>query len=141
MWMLDGSNITNSDSSCRKCGESGLFNEELRQAHLGHSPKCKVYFFGASKAKRLEIIAAPDLSAEEFPPQRWLVENLIPMKGVVFLGGKRGSLKTWGAMELALAITRGALFVGHFQAIKADVLYIDAENGEMQMQKRLKMLL
>jgi len=135
--------ITNSDGTCRKCGESGLFTQKMRSDHLNASPDCKKHFYGSSSSscsESLELISAKELCQKELPPLVWLIANLIPSKGVVFLGGKRGSMKTWVALELAKAISEGGKLFGHFQASKLDVIFLDSENGETQIQRRLRML-
>ncbi len=137
------SDIANSDWSCRKCGESGLFNSQKQIEHLKTSPECKAYFYGdfsPSLPETLKLISAKELCLKELPPLVWLVDGLIPSKGVVFLGGKRGTMKTWIALELAKALSEGGRLFGHFQASKLNVIFLDAENGESQIQRRLRML-
>ncbi len=135
--------LANSKGECRKCGESGLFTLKMKEKHCQESPDCMDFLHGGSteRMSTINLVSARDLCSMSFPEEEWLAKGLIPTKGVVFLGGKRSSMKTWGALDLALAVTQGGLFLNHFQTIKRDVIFLDAENGEGQIQKRLKMML
>ncbi len=134
--------ISDSTGNCRKCGESGIFTKLHAREHINNSPDCKAYFEGKPRPSKnsLDVISASELATKDFPQEQWLVEKLLPKKGVIFWGGKRGSMKTWSAMILALSIARGMKYLDNFETVKADVLFVDAENGGAQMQKRLKML-
>jgi hypothetical protein len=71
---------------------------------------------------------------EEKPP---VVETILP-QGTFLLVGKPKAKKSWFALELALAVAYGGKALGHFQATKGEVLYVDLEMGHARMQERLK---
>jgi len=59
----------------------------------------------------------------------WRVKNILPTRGITFLGGTAGSLKTFTAMVMALSIASGKDFLGEFETKQCNVLLIDEENG------------
>ena len=77
-----------------------------------------------------------------FPADRWRVADLIPKAGAVILASVSGEGKTWIALEIARSISTGTPLFGQpqFAVEKARVLYIGAENGTMEIQRRGRML-
>lgn len=66
----------------------------------------------------------------------WLIDGLIYNKDLVILAGKRASFKTWTAMTLAIAITKGEQWLSKFPTKKAEILILDEENGEVILRDR-----
>ena len=52
------------------------------------------------------------LVAQDFPPQQFLVDGLIPAGQLVMLGGRGKAGKSWLVLQLIAAIDRGAPFLG-----------------------------
>jgi RecA/RadA recombinase len=68
----------------------------------------------------------------------WIVDGWIPSKGVVVIGGKRSSYKTWIALNAAMSIATGKPFLGQYATTKSNVLYINQENPTPVIATRLK---
>jgi hypothetical protein len=106
------------------------YQRELRPFQLRHSAQdgCRVTF---------APITAAELLAMEFPPLRWVVDELLPAGLTLFTGrGKDGkSLLVW---NLCLAVATGGLALGHYNVLQGDVLYLDLEDGGRRAQKRLR---
>jgi len=81
-----------------------------------------------------------DLLNEQFPPEVWIVDQLIPDESVTILSGSPGSFKTWLYMELAVKVATGRTAFGHFKTKHTGVLVIDEESGKRRLQKRFKQL-
>jgi len=81
-----------------------------------------------------------DLLHEEFPPEVWIVDQLIPDKSVTILSGSPGSFKTWLYMEIAVKVAKGQPAFGNFNTKQTGVLVIDEESGRPRLQKRFKQL-
>lgn len=81
-----------------------------------------------------------DLLKEEFPPEVWVVDELLPDEGITLLSGSPGSFKTWLFMEIAVKVAKGELVFGHFKSKQTGVLVIDEESGKRRLQKRFKQL-
>src|SRR5215472_1422306 len=67
-----------------------------------------------------------DLLTEPLEETAWLINGLIPAGSVVLISGREGTMKTWLAMDWALAIAEGQPWLGH-QSTSVAVLYVDAE--------------
>jgi RecA-family ATPase len=76
----------------------------------------------------------------EFPPEVWVVDQLLPDESVTVLSGAPGSFKTWLYMEIAVKVAKGEQVFGHFKSKQTGVLVIDEESGERRLQKRFKQL-
>jgi DNA-binding transcriptional ArsR family regulator len=74
-----------------------------------------------------------------FEPKPPVVEQILP-SGTFLLVGKPKAKKSWYALDMALAVAYGGKALGHFQATKGEVLYIDLEMGHARMQERLKVV-
>ncbi len=84
------------------------------------------------EAKKLD-----HLMSIEFPPETWLVEELVPAGAITMLVGSSGSFKTWLTLELCLKVATGKPFLGHYNVTKSGILLLDKESGEHQLQRRL----
>jgi len=72
---------------------------------------------------------------------KWILEPLIPKKGVTILDGLGGSGKSWLAMNLSYSISLCEPFVGMFPvANPGKVLYLTAEEDEETFAERLDMI-
>jgi hypothetical protein len=128
--------ITDQNGTCLKCGESGLFDPITVRQHLEERINCAKHFGHTS----VKLKSARDLYSAVFPERKWIAKPLIPAGSVSFFAGKRGCAKTWAALDLALSVANGTLFLGKFETSKLDVLYLDFENGEQTVHERLNLL-
>jgi hypothetical protein len=72
----------------------------------------------------------------KFPPKPDIVDQILP-QGTMLLTGKPKTKKSWLALNLALAVAWGGKALGHFEAQKGDVLYVDLEMGARRLHERL----
>ncbi|MBP9668178.1 AAA family ATPase [Candidatus Saccharibacteria bacterium] len=89
---------------------------------------------------RLSTERLSDLLLEEFPPEVWAIEGLIPAEGVTIISGSPGSFKTWLYMEMAVKVAQGESVFGHFPSKQMGVMVIDEESGRQRLQKRFKQM-
>lgn len=71
------------------------------------------------------------------PPRQWLIENWIPLGGATFLYGPGAIGKTTLVGQLALAVARGATFLG-LPVRPMPVLMVTAEEAEEEMHRRFE---
>jgi archaellum biogenesis ATPase FlaH len=88
-----------------------------------------------------EIITLKDLLDRGVPKVNWRINHLIPERGIVILGGEGGSCKSWLAMDMALSIANGEDFLDKFYTEQATVLYLDEENGDVDIPNRFSQLI
>lgn len=81
-----------------------------------------------------------DLLRIEFPPEAWIVDQLVPAKSVTILSGSPGSFKTWLYIEMAIKVAKGRPAFGNFETLQTNVLVIDEESGRERLQKRFKQM-
>jgi RecA-family ATPase len=79
------------------------------------------------------------IMASAFDPIRWIVPDYLP-EGFSVLAGRQKLGKTWLAMDWALAVATGGIAMGTIPAEAGDVLYIDLENGQRRIQRRINAL-
>lgn len=79
-----------------------------------------------------------DLNKKEFKKVDWIVKDVIPA-GNMLLAARPKMRKTWLALQLALAVSRGKPFLG-WECIKGDVLFLGLEDNERRVQNRIKTL-
>lgn len=77
--------------------------------------------------------------ATEFEPIRWIVPDYVP-EGFSVLAGRQKLGKTWLAIDWALAMTTGGVAMGVVPVEPGNVLYIDMENGQRRIQRRIRAL-
>ena len=82
--------------------------------------------------------SAQALMAEQLPELCYLVEGFLP-QGLVLLASPPKYGKSWLALQLCLAVSRGEPFLG-MPARQATCLYLALEDGKQRLQKRLTRL-
>jgi predicted ATP-dependent serine protease len=122
--------------STRKTEVDAVFESILKRELGNRSTESKTF------AVKIELLNWGEINALAFPPNRWLINGVIPKAGVVILAAISGEGKTWVALEMARAIATGAPLFGQekFNVKKGRVLYIDAENGRKEIQRRGRQL-
>lgn len=95
----------------------------------------------------IKFISGDKFMATDFPEQEWLVEGVLPDKGMICLSGMPSSYKSWFGFYLALCVMKGKTILEEplqgrpgWKTDKGAVLFIDKENIEKQIQERMKML-
>lgn len=93
-----------------------------------------------SQGKRLEFITHEELSKyKEEGGNNWIVEKFFRPKTVCIISGKRSTLKTWLSLNLIYSISNQKKFLDKYETKKCNILYIDRENGKLELQKRTMM--
>jgi hypothetical protein len=92
-----------------------------------------------SKKPRFKRTSTNTIMATEFEPIRWTVPGYVP-EGFSVLAGRQKLGKTWLAIDWALAVAMGGIAMGGVNVEAGDVLYIDMENGQRRIQRRIKVL-
>ena len=77
------------------------------------------------------------LLAEEFPPIRWVVPDVLP-EGVTILAGKPKLGKSWLAMDLCLGVAQGGALLGTKRVEGGPCLYLALEDSPRRLQRRLR---
>ncbi len=83
---------------------------------------------------------AVTLLQQELPEPQWAVPGLLP-EGVTLLAGKPKMGKSWLALNLAIAVARGAPALGRLPTCKGHVLYLGLEDHERRITDRLRKML
>lgn len=70
-------------------------------------------------------------------PPRWLVKGVWTYGSCGFIAGQPKSFKSWMALDLALSVATGSLFLGHFNVVQpGPVLYVQEEDGLPTLKTR-----
>jgi RecA-family ATPase len=89
----------------------------------------------------LDVLRAADLQAPSTSSPPWLIEQLWSAHAVGILGGMPKSLKTWMALEMAVAVASGSSCLGQFAVPAAGpVMLYAAEDGPAALRGRLESL-
>lgn len=80
-------------------------------------------------------ITARDLQQTNFPPVKWVVQNLIP-EGLTLFAGKPKLGKSWLALQMGLAVATDSEVLGR-PVSSGHVLYIALEDNYRRLKQRL----
>lgn len=86
------------------------------------------------------IIPADALMAMDLPKRENIIEPFFPAASLIMIYAERGLGKTWFALSLAIAITKGESFLGYTVHRPWRVLYIDGEMSLGDLQFRIRQL-
>ena len=90
--------------------------------------------------QKLTLMSSKELQDMYIPPLEWLVDDYLPLSGVVGLIGSPKSRKSFMALDLCLALAKGTKFLGK-NTHKHDTLYFDLESGLRRPKERQEMIL
>lgn len=90
-----------------------------------------------TKSSDINIEEFKNLVTKVFPPQKWVVEGLVPKGGITCLAGKPKSYKSYLALNMALRLAKGEKYLGQFEVEKSKVLYISKEDTDDLIQTRI----
>src|SRR3984885_13755875 len=88
---------------------------------------------GSPPSARFKLIDWNDIAFDA--REQWLIEDVLPLRGLGLVFGKQGSFKSFVAMGLALAVMLGEPWAGK-GVEKGNILYLAAEGGP-GMAKRI----
>lgn len=83
----------------------------------------------------LKTTTAFDLQHIEFPPLTYVVDKLLPA-GLCFFAGAFKAGKSWMALQLSLAVSRGDPFFGE-PTTQGEVLAVAVEDNDRRLQNRI----
>lgn len=85
----------------------------------------------------LNIVRIAHIQPEP-PSERWLIEKLWGWPAVGLIGGSPKSLKSWLALEMAVAVASGQACLGHYAVHKrGPVLFYAAEDTASEVRRRV----
>ena len=93
-----------------------------------------------SKSLSDYFLSAKDFVAMPIPPQEYIVDNWLPVGGLISVFAARGVGKTWFALELALSVAKGKDFFDWPITKPRRVLYVDGEMSQSMLQERIRNL-
>ncbi len=106
---------------------------EVREAVETHPP-------GPVEEKKEEYpplvgFTLKELMEEEFPPIKYLVQDILP-EGLTILAGKPKIGKSILALNLSMSIAKGCLTLGKLSTEKTEVAYFALEDNKRRLKKR-----
>ena len=88
----------------------------------------------------LDCLTPADLMEQATDEVEFTVGSLVPTNGVTIFSGEGGIGKSFLALDLAFAVASGGEFADRFPCESGPVIYIDLENDEATIGRRLKQL-
>lgn len=86
----------------------------------------------------LPVWTASELAEMGNDPPDFLVEGLVPARGVTMFTGEGGIGKSFIVLDLSLAVASGEKFLGRFECKDGGVLVVDLENDVQMMARRFR---
>ena len=139
------------DVGCSVAEIVAIVRETVWNKYVDRADEMRRLILEASKAiaARPEELEETEDEIDREPPQRFgallknvkrpkfLVEGVLTEGAVGFIAGEPKCYKSWTALDLALSISTGADFLGHFRVIKpGPVLYIQEEDPLPTLKQR-----
>lgn len=76
---------------------------------------------------------------KDVKPPKWLIDGIATEGSVGFIAGAPKSFKSWTALDMALSVATGSLFLDYFRVLKPGrVLYIQEEDSAITVKSRTK---
>lgn len=91
------------------------------------------------RTPRFARVNTNTIMATDYPDIQWTVPGYVP-EGFSVLAGRQKLGKTWLALDWAIAVAAGGLAMGSIRVEPGNVLYVDLENGQRRIQRRIQAL-
>lgn len=119
-----------------------LSDKELRNIFDGIAKKEKESRTNNESGENqyISVMSLGELLEKSIPEDLFLVDKLIPRKGITVLSGHPGCGKSWTMLSIAEAVASGNALFGQYKTEQGGVLIIDGENGDAELQRRVKLL-
>jgi hypothetical protein len=89
----------------------------------------------------LNLVSLAEHLRKQDTPVPWLIDGLLVEGERCIVFGEAGAQKSWLLLDMAISIATGEDWLGHFKIPNARrVLYVDEEQSERLLNKRLKQL-
>lgn len=76
---------------------------------------------------------------KDVKPPKWLIDGIATEGSVGFIAGAPKSFKSWMALDMALSVATGSLFLDYFRVMKPGrVLYIQEEDSAITVKSRTR---
>ena len=87
-----------------------------------------------------KLLSMTDILSYEPSTYPFLIDKLVPHRGITALSGHPNAGKSWVMLQVAKSVATGEPLFGKFPSLKGNVLIVDEEGGMDEMFKRVKML-
>lgn len=87
---------------------------------------------------RRPVIDVLELNRLEFPPHEYLLEPILPTKGIIEIAAFRGVGKTYVGLSCASVLSIGGRFLRYAAPKPRRVLYVDGEMDAAELQERTR---
>jgi len=91
--------------------------------------------------RELRTVSPGDVLGRDPEPIAWLAEGWIARGDSCILAGEWGTGKSIAAMDLALSLATGAPWLGAVRCASCPVLYVDEENNDRNIRRRMRQLM
>lgn len=81
------------------------------------------------------LMTLQQLIAKEFPPVKWVVQDLLPV-GVTLFAAAPKTGKSWLALDIAICVAAGVATLGGKTTTQGRVLYLALEDNERRLKDR-----
>jgi archaellum biogenesis ATPase FlaH len=92
-----------------------------------------------TKRERSKPLSVGDVFSMAIEPQPFLVDKMVPERGMTAFSGYPESGKSWVTLHIAYCVATGQPTFGKFATKQGGVLMIDEEAGNAEFHKRMRM--
>jgi hypothetical protein len=117
---------------CFACGIEGNWTDFKRRSQIADLDPHRD---GSHLTEEFDWEKLPRFNPAKAPKTKWLVERIIPERGITMLIGAPGAFKSTFSVLLASAVSKGEEFLD-FKTRKRRVLYLDNENPPDVLKSR-----
>ncbi len=90
----------------------------------------------APASTSFRFVTSKEIIEADYPPLTWAVPGYVP-EGFSVLAGRQKLGKSRMALDMSVAVATGGPALGKIDCDHGDVLYLDLENGQRRVQRRL----
>ncbi len=110
------------------------YDKEKKYVGILESAKLELEIF-----ENWKLLSDEQLDSYEGDKISWIVDKFVKEGGVHIIGGRKKATKSWLALTLSYCVASGQKFLGQFGCNSGNILYLDRENGWIDLKVRNKM--
>jgi len=95
---------------------------------------------GNTNTWRSRLHRISEIQAADYPEMEWLVDGVLPARGLVVLAGRPKSGKSWLVLDLALSVAAGADCMGRPVGTTGATIYLALEDSPARIKERSEII-
>jgi hypothetical protein len=138
-WLVQGNTAKD---LLRICRETPLYEPNLHSpVQVPKTPLKTPINDSTQVIEPIKTVTLAQIMATEMQPIEWIIDGLLALGSFNVIAARPKQGKSWLALSMSLSVSGGEKFMGKFQTLPSETLYLDLESSQRRVRQRAGMIL